>query len=557
MNPIDYIVVFVFSLIIMFAGMAFQKRGTDMKSYFAAGGAVPWAKSGLSLFMSFFSAGTFVVWGSIAYELGLVAVVIQMTMCMSGFIVAYFIAPAWRKTNRLTAAEFIRDRLGKDVQQLLTYIILSLSLVYAGAFLYPVAKIINVSTGFSIQSCIIALGTLILIYTVAGGLWAVIITDVLQFVILTIAVILVVYLSLEEVGGWAQFIAQVPPHFFDLTNEEYNWSFIAGIGIFNVVYIGGNWAYVQRYISVKNPQDAKKVGLTFGWLYLLSPFLWMLPPMVYRIINPSLVGLENEGAYLLICKAVLPVGFLGLMLGGMIFATASSVNTTLNLAASVITNDLFKTFAPNASLKKTMWVARFSTVLFGVGAIIMALLVPAAGGIVNVVLSVGAVTGCSLYAPIIWAMFSKRQTSRSIITITLISLSLNVFLKFFSPHAFGSSLSRGNEMLMGALIPLFFLVVYELYLMVKIEFSIQYLHYIKMKGTIEEMAHKNQDQNAYAYKVLSTTLVVISILVFVLAFISPSLEAIVLLMGGLLFFIGIALHPTLKKQIKLYFKTHD
>lgn len=229
MNPIDYIVVFVFSLIIMFAGMAFQKRGTDMKSYFAAGGAVPWAKSGLSLFMSFFSAGTFVVWGSIAYELGLVAVVIQMTMCMSGFIVAYFIAPAWRKTNRLTAAEFIRDRLGKDVQQLLTYIILSLSLVYAGAFLYPVAKIINVSTGFSIQSCIIALGTLILIYTVAGGLWAVIITDVLQFVILTIAVILVVYLSLEEVGGWAQFIAQVPPHFFDLTNEEYNWSFVFGI----------------------------------------------------------------------------------------------------------------------------------------------------------------------------------------------------------------------------------------------------------------------------------------------------------------------------------------
>ena len=101
MNSIDYIVVFVFSLIIMFAGMAFQKRGTDMKSYFAAGGSVPWVKSGLSLFMSFFSAGTFVVWGSIAYELGLVAVVSQMTMCMSGFIVAYFIAPAWRKTNRL------------------------------------------------------------------------------------------------------------------------------------------------------------------------------------------------------------------------------------------------------------------------------------------------------------------------------------------------------------------------------------------------------------------------------------------------------------------------
>ncbi|MEC8402998.1 MAG: sodium transporter, partial [Bacteroidota bacterium] len=393
MNKIDYAVIVIFSLVIVLAGLAFRKRGGDMRSYFAAGGAVPWPISGLSLFMSFFSAGTFVVWGSIAYELGWVSITIQLTMCVSGFLVAYFIAPAWRKTNNLTAAEFVRDRLGEGVQKFFTYLILILSLAYSGAFLYPVAKIINVSTGVSINACIIILGLLIVLYTVVGGLWAVIITDVLQFVILSASVVIVVYLSLIEVGGFERFSRNVPDNFFDWTSGEYSWWFIIGVGIFNTIFIGGNWAYVQRYTSVKGLKEAKKVGLTFGFLYLISPFLWMLPPMIYRVLNPSLVGLENEGAYLLMCKQVLPMGLLGLILGGMIFATASSVNTTLNLSASVITNDIFKLLKPRASNSQIMFVAKLSTILFGIGTIIVALMVPSVGGIVNVVLSVGAVTG--------------------------------------------------------------------------------------------------------------------------------------------------------------------
>ena len=556
MSLIDYIVIFLFTLIVVSAGIAFKNRGVDIKSYFAAGGSVHWAKSGLSLYMSFFSAGTFVVWGSIAYEQGLVAVIIQMTMCVSGFIVAYFIAPSWRKTKSLTAAEFIRRRFGKKVQQFLTYIVLILSLVYAGAFLYPVAKIINISTGFSINTCIITLGLLIMAYTVIGGLWAVIITDVLQFVILSVSVILVVYLSLIEVGGLAKFIEKAPTHFFNLTSKEYSWSFIIGMAVFNTVYLGGNWAYVQRYLSVKNTRDARRVGLIFGWLYLFSPLLWMLPPMVYRILNPTLLGLENEGAYLLICKQVLPIGFLGLMLGGMIFATASSVNTTINLAASVITNDLFKSIKPNASLKKTMLVAKLSTFLFGIGAIIVALIVPTAGGIVNVVLSVGAITGCSLYAPLIWAIFSKRLTGQSLITITIVSLVINIFFKIFSSNILEFSFSRANEMLLGSIIPLVLLWANEIYRLRSNKPNIEYICYIKKNLTIQE-GNGSEEQNVFAYKVLSITLFLISILIFSIAIISNLVEEIVLLIGGFIFFIGFFLHPTLKTKIKPYFKFDD
>ena len=549
METMDYIVMAVFSLLVVMAGLAFRKRGADMKSYFAAGGAVPWSMSGLSLFMSFFSAGTFVVWGSIAYELGWVAITIQMTMCISGFLVAIFIAPAWRKTNSLTAAEFVRDRLGSKVQKFYTYLILILSLAYAGAFLYPVAKIINVSTGFSVNACVIVLGILILLYTVVGGLWAVIVTDVLQFVILFAAVIIVVYLSLEEVGGFGQFVEKVPDGFFNLTNGEYTWWFIIAVAIFNTIFLGGNWAYVQRYTSVKDAKDAKKVGLTFGWLYLFSPFLWMLPPMIYSVLNPSLVGLENEGAYLLICKQVLPLGILGLMLGGMVFATASSVNTTLNLAASVITNDIYKVLRPNATVKQTMNVAKLSTVLFGVGTMLVALSVPAAGGIVNVVLSVGAVTGCSLYGPIVWAIFSKRHTGRSILWITILSLSINVAFKFFPDALLGAPLSRAYEMLLGSVLPLFLLGTYEVYARFQNWQSVDYQKYCKLKAQVVTQEVFSVEQNSFGSKVLAITLFVVGTLIVILGFVAEESMAIVLVIGVLILIVSGFIHPAIRKKM--------
>lgn len=461
MAILDYWVIIIFSIGVVVAGVALSDRKADMKSYFAAGGTLPWWLSGLSLFMSFFSAGTFVVWGSIAYEYGWVAVMIQWGMCIAGFGVGYFIAPAWRKTGVITAGEFIQKRFGTRVQKFYTYAFLFLAFAYTGAFLYPVAKLVNVSTGFSIEYSIILLGAVIILYTAAGGLWAVIVTDVLQFVILTAAVLVVVPLALEGVGGPGGFVEQAPAGFFNLFGGEYTPGFWLAFCFYNAVFIGGNWAYVQRYTSVSTPGDAKKAGKLFGVLYLVSPVIWMLPPMIFRVAGNDLSGLENEGAYFMLCKQVLPAGMLGLMLGGMIFATASSVNTTLNMSAAVFTNDIFKNLRPDASNRSLMRSARLSTVLFGILTILAALMVPRAGGIVEVVLSVGALTGVPLYGPPVWALFSRRQTAFSIYFATAFSLGVNLFFKFLSPALLGIRLDRTEEMVLGVSLPLLLLLFFE------------------------------------------------------------------------------------------------
>ena len=550
MGTIDYWVIIIFSLVIVVAGISFGKRGGDMKSFFAAGGAVPWSISGLSLFMSFFSAGTFVVWGSIAYEYGWVAITIQWTMCISGFIVGHYLAPRWRQTKVLTAAEFISKRFGISVQQFYTYLFLILSLGYTGAFLYPVAKLLNVSTGLGIEASILFLGILIIIYTTIGGLWAVVVTDVLQFVILTAAVLLVIPLALERVGGWQRFTSDVPPEFFNIFSGEYTLWFVIAFTFYNSIFIGGNWAYVQRYTSVKNQFDARKVGYLFGALYIISPLIWMIPPMLYRSVNPDLTGLENEGAYLLMCQEVLPVGMLGLMLGGMIFATASSVNTSLNLAAAVLTNDVFKYFKPKSSSGQLMLVARISTILFGIGTIVVALLVPAAGGIVEVVLSIGAVTGGSLYGPPIWGLFSRRLTGKAIFWITLTSLLINVFFKLLAPGILGISLDRGNEMMLGVAVPLILLAGFEFFSYLKKNTSTSYLKYQATISTDEETLPleklKTDEQNTYGIKVIAMALGTISLLFFGLSIIAQKGIILLILLGLLILGLAFYLYRSTK-----------
>ncbi|MBD1427717.1 sodium:solute symporter family protein [Sphingobacterium arenae] len=546
MDILDYIIMLLFTGVVIAAGLSFGKTGNSMKSYFAAGGAVPWRISGLSLFMSFFSAGTFVVWGSIAYQHGFVAIAIQMTMCLGGLAVGMFIAPAWQKSRALTAAEFVSRRLGIRVQKFYSYLILLISLMYTGAFLYPVAKIINVSTGFSIEACVLVLGILIILYTVVGGLWGVMITDVIQFIVLTAAVIIVVPLAFDRIGGVDALITNAPPDFFNIVNEEYSWLFLLAFAIYNGIFIGGNWAYVQRYTTVDSPKSARKVGWLFAVLYLISPFIWMLPPMIYRIVNPELSGLDNEGAYLMMCKEVLPKGLIGLMLGGMVFATASSVNTTLNLAAAVFTNDLYKSIRPDTKPKKLMFIAKSAVVVFGIITILVALMVPSAGGIVEIVLSVGAVTGCSLYGPPIWALFSKYHTGRSILWCTILGLVINVYFKFLHPLLTGISLSRAEEMLAGAIIPFALLAGYEIWARSKREVAPDYIRYREEQRMAsqsegaedDETEQSSEEQNRYGLKVLARTMVITSFIFIVLALIADHKALWITLFIGIMVGLG-------------------
>ena len=545
MNILDYITIILFSIGVLITGVSFSKTGKDMKSFFSGGGNVPWGMSGLSLFMGFFSAGTFVVWGSIAYSYGMVSIIIQLTMAVAGYAVGTWIAPRWHRTHSLTAAEYITGRLGVKTQKTYTYIFLAVSVFTTGSFLYPVAKIVEVTTGIPLTTAIFAFGAFSMVYVALGGLRGVVVTDVLQFVILFAAVVIAVPLAFDKIGGVGTFFEKVPEGFFELFEGEYTPGFVIAFAIYNMFFLGGNWAYVQRYTSVKTERDSRKTGWLFGVLYTISPILWMLIPMIYRVYNPSLSGLENEGAYLLMCKEAMPDGLLGLMLGGMIFATASSLNATLNISAGVVTNDIFKRVRPDASEKTLMNVARISTWGFGIMAIIVALLIRSMGGIVNVVISVAALTGVPVYLPVIWSLFSKRQTARTILSATFISLAINLIFKFVTPH-FGLALDRTWEMIVGTAVPVILLAGIEVVLKAKEFIAPEYMAYIsgrnvRMRQENAGDTEESKRTDRFTQKVLGIGLGLSGVLITVLGFIAEENIVVPVAVGLVVTLIGIYL----------------
>lgn len=511
MSNLDIIVMAVFALLILGIGMMFTKVGSkNSAAFFEAGGSTPWWINSISLFISYFSAGTFVVWGSIAYKSGFVANGIQLTMVFGGMLVALFVAAKWKRTGAVTAAEYIGKRLGKKTLQFFTVLIMLHGLFTTASVLYPVGKMVNVATGLSLNTSILIISIIIILYTSAGGLWAVLVTDVVQFVILTAAVMIVIPMAFKEVGGASTFVQKAPNDFFKFFNSEYSFGFFLAFLAYQTVYIGGNWAYVQRYTSVSNERNSKKVAWLFTLLYFISPFIWMLPPMLYRVINPNLTGLQPEGAYMMICQQVLPAGLIGLVLSGMISASASKANTTINMMAIVFAHDVYKKMMrPAATEKELIFAARAFTVAFGVITVVIAMLVPLIGGIVEMVLSTASIAGGALFAPIIWTLYSKRQTAISVVTASLAGLIISLVLKLFSVELLGFKVDRFWETTLGVGIPILVLLLWEIYYAITNKVSALANVFAQVQQHTAAQETDAKAQNRFGIKVIAAAVAIV------------------------------------------------
>jgi len=492
MQIIDYAVLVGFMAWMLAIGAIFSRHMKSASEMFAAGGRSPWWISGLSGFMTIFSAGTFVVWGSIAYRDGLVAVSILMTTGMSTILVGLFVAARWRRMGITTPTEFLRIRFDEPVVQVYTW----LGMVYRGiglaVGLYSLAVMLavlvplpegtpfrDVQTGnLSVNWSIVLWGTIVILYTMAGGLWAVLMTDVVQCLILCLVVLVAVPLSLAAIGGPAQLWNQAPEGFFSPTTTEYTGTFLFlwfWLGFFRYA---ADWAFVQRYICVPTPRDARKVAYLMGGLYAVSPILWMLPAMAYRVMDPEA---KPEEAYMLICWRVLPAGMLGMMVAAMFSATASMVSSMLNVFAGVFTCDVYKALInPNASPRRTIIVGRLATLFYGLAVIISALLVPRLGGAESMVITLVTVLLGPLMLPVIWGLYSRHVGAGSVWATLAVCTPLAILVKsvpaIFSAQQLQSlprllaapidwitANSREADAILGLVVPLGILVVVEVF----------------------------------------------------------------------------------------------
>ena len=487
MTSADWIVLFFYFAGLLAVGAVFARSNKTNADMFVAGRSSPWWLSGVSAYMTMFSAGTFVVWGGITYEYGLVGPVICSVYGIAAVIAGRFFAGKWHDTRLSTAAEFVELRLGKKAFNFYT-VYQGIYLCLAGLAIYALAVMIcplmplpdghflqNAETGrLSVDWACVILASVVIAYTMVGGLWAVLMTDMLQFLVLTLCVVLVVPMLLSAAGGGAQVASNLPVGFMKPTAPGFSWVFLVGWMLVNCFQLGAQWSYIQRHLCVPTAKDARKGMYLFGCMYLVTPFLWMAPPLIYRSIRADA---DPQEAYILACVSVMPPGIIGLMIAAMFSATASSLSTNLNVFAGVLTDDVYlRRWRPEASQSQTVRAGRIFTILIGLYILAGALILPRLGTYRDIIILVGSLVGSSILLPTLWSLFSRRVGSGIVWATLSGGIAGGVLLKFglsgsgwfsevevlFGLMDLVRTYPRESDLLAGILIPLFILIIAQI-----------------------------------------------------------------------------------------------
>jgi SSS family transporter len=447
MSSADWFILIAYLVGTVLIGVLLGRLVRNSSDFFNAGSRSPWWMSGLSAFMTMFSANTFVVWGGVAFKHGLVAVFINLMYGVAALLAGYFVAGRWKELGVKTPAEFVEKRFGPAALHFYTWFMMTLRIVGSAGALYAIARLIVALTGgneaslATLNLAILIFGVVIVIYTMIGGLWAVLMTDVLQFIILNLAVIFVIPLTLMKMGTPMEAFRNAPEGFFAPTaGPDYTWFFLVGWLAIHYFMIGAEWAFVQRYLCVPTARDARKSTYLFGGLYLVSPFLWLAPPLLWRLKNPIPEGagaaeikVLAENAYILSCKAVLPSGMVGLMMAAMFSATASMISSQLNVFSGVLAHDIYRRFRPNASDRNLIVAGRVFTILLGGFIVLFAMGIPYLGGAEKVIVSITELMVVPLLAPCLWGLFNRRLPTGALWATVGICFPLGIFVRFIMP----------------------------------------------------------------------------------------------------------------------------
>ncbi|HLQ99623.1 MAG TPA: hypothetical protein VK102_04545 [Sphingobacterium sp.] len=552
----DYIIILIYFAGLLLLGGILGKRIKKSEDMFIAGRNSSWWLSGLSTYMTIFSASTFVVWGGVAYKSGIVAVTIGMVLGVASIFVGRFLVGKWSMQEINSPAEYLGIRFDKSIVRFYTIIGIIGKGVHMAVGLYAIAImavaliplpenhfLVDSETGhMSVTYAVLFLGIITFIYTAAGGFLAVLMTDVVQFAVLFGMILIMVPLSFESVGGVDEFIANAPEGFFSLFSDQYSWGWMVLWLFLNFFMIGGDWAFVQRYISVPSVRDAKKSAYLVGILYLVTPILWYTPTLVYRTINPDV---NPEQSYMLMSQHILGVGMLGIMLAAMISATLSTVSGTLNVFANVFAYDIFRTLRPKASDKTLITIGRLFTYVYGLIITIVAVMIPYFGGAERVVVSILTLVISPLFIPSIWGLFSRRIGSKAV----WLSMGITYLLGFVIKAGFFDEIvSKQVEFVdafIGFVVPSTILVIMELFLWKK-EKDKGWNRFIQISKQREVQDEKEKQKSkeagslysSMAIKIMMGTYMAIGITMAILAFEDDNDRGRMLLFASI--FIGVS-----------------
>lgn len=426
----DWFMVAGYFVIMLGIGVWFYSRMKGVKDYFSGGNQIPWWLSGVSFYMSSFSVAAFVFYPSLCYRHGWVGVTLLWVAVPATLFGVLFFAARWRRARVDSPVEYLETRYSPLLRQLFAWQGIPVRMIDDGIKLVATGTFISVCVGVGKAESILAAGVLILLYTFMGGLWAVAVTDFIQFVVLTAAVLIILPMSVVRAGGMNAILESVPDGFFRLTAPEFGWGYIIPlVALYALAWSSINWSLIQRYYCVPKERDAVKVGALVMALYVVGPPMMFFPAIAARGFLPPLE--DASQVYPLLCTHLLPPGMLGLAVAAMFAATMSTLSSDYNVCAGVLTTDVYKRlFRPGADQKELVAVGRAATALVGVVALGAALLIARGSGegLFRTMVTLFGVATAPVAVPMLLGLVSKRYTNASAVAGFVLGLATGLGL---------------------------------------------------------------------------------------------------------------------------------
>lgn len=437
MATLDWIVLGIFCLglvgIIIWVTKQKEETSTD---YFLAGRDATWLAIGASIFASNIGSEHLVGLAGAGASSGMAMAHWEMHGWLI-LILGWVFVPFYARSKVFTMPEFLEKRYNKEsrsflsIISLVSYVLTKVAVtVYAGGVVFK--QVFGIESMFGIDFFwISAVGLVLLtgIYTTLGGMRAVLYTSVLQTPVLLIGSIAVLIIGLIKVGGWSEVmqICRAVPVNADgdtmvnlirsANDPEYPWTgVILGSAIIGFWYWCTDQYIVQRVLSARNQKEARRGSILGAYFKLTPVFIFLIPGMIAFALNQKgIISLpSSDSAFAVLVKELLPIGFKGLVVGGLLAALMSSLASLFNSSATLFTVDFYKKYRADASEKELVRVGRLATITV---VILGILWIPVMRGL-GKVLYAYLQDVQSLLAPGIAAVFllgvtSKRITSKA------------------------------------------------------------------------------------------------------------------------------------------------
>ena len=385
MHIIDIIVFLLFTGgVVAFGCSFFKKKGTS-EEFTSAGRSLPGWVVGMSIFATYVSSISYLGYPGKAFSGDWNAFVFSLSIPIASYFAARYFVPFYRSQDSISAYSFLENRFGPWARIYASSCYLLTQIARTGSILYLLALPMNVLLGWHIQTIIVVTSVAIVLYSMLGGMKAVIWTEAIQGIILIGGALVCMFILLFDMpGGPVQtFSIAMEDGKFSLgsfgssLSESTFWVCLI-YGIFtNLQNYGIDQSYVQRYHTAKNEKEAKFSALFGGYLFIpVSAVFFMIGTGLYAFykVHPGILpdGVGADYAFPFFIVNELPVGLTGLLIASIFAAGMSTIATSVTSSSTIILTDYYQRFRKHAGNRERMLVLKLSSVGVGVAGILVA-----------------------------------------------------------------------------------------------------------------------------------------------------------------------------------------